>query len=236
VPPLSGARRTADAPSVAALLQSSRIGYKNHSTLLRETFPYHSGGVPFSILITDRPGGDPPEGRTEMNEVRRHIEEHVPALQRYAISLVRNPVAAEDLVQECVVRALTKAKLYKSGSNLRAWLFTILHNLHISEARRVGKWKQPADPEATLAKLSTPASQHPSLMLRSVRKSMMALPDEQRAILYSVGVEGKSYDEVSDEFEIPVGTVKSRCFRAREALQQELNFTWSQESSPSMTA
>ena len=170
-----------------------------------------------------------------MNEVRKHIEEHVPALQRYALSLVRNPVAAEDLVQECVVRALTKAKLYKAGSNLRAWLFTILHNLHISEARRRGKWKQPADPEATLAKLSTPAAQHPSLMLRSVRKSMMALPDDQRAILYSVGVEGKSYDEVSDEFEIPVGTVKSRCFRAREALQKELNFTCSLDSVPSMT-
>lgn len=158
-----------------------------------------------------------------MNVVAKRIEEHVPALQRYALSLARNSAAADDLVQECIVRALTKSRLYTPGTNLRAWLFTILHNLHVSEARRSAKWKQPADPEAALAGLSVPASQPSTVMLRAVRKAMLALPNEQRLILYLVGVEGQSYEDVSEAFDIPVGTVKSRCFRAREALQKDLN-------------
>lgn len=153
------------------------------------------------------------------------IEEHVPALKRYALALARNASAADDLVQDCVVRALTKADLYKNGTNLRAWLFTILHNLHVNEKRREGKWKQPADPSAALASLSKPAAQTESVMLRAVRKAMMVLPRQQRSILYSVGVEGKSYEEVSDEFDLPVGTVKSRCFRARAALNDALENT-----------
>lgn len=158
-----------------------------------------------------------------MNVVAKHVEEHIPALRCYALALARNPIAANDLVQECIVRALTKSRLYKPGTNLRAWLFTILHNLHVSEARRNGKWKKPTDPEAALDALSVPPSQTSSVMLRAVQNAMMALPEHQRLILYSVGVEGKSYEEVSVEFDIPVGTVKSRCFRAREALERDLN-------------
>ncbi|MEX2615451.1 MAG: RNA polymerase sigma factor [Alphaproteobacteria bacterium] len=158
-----------------------------------------------------------------MNEVAQRIEEHVPSLQRYALALCRNAAAADDLVQECVVRGLTKAHLYQSGTNLRAWLFTIMHNLHVSDLRRNGKWKQPADPDAALDNLSVSASQPATVMLRAVSRAMMALPDLQRVILYCVGVEGKSYEEVSREFGIPVGTVKSRCFRAREAVQKRLS-------------
>ena len=157
-----------------------------------------------------------------MNEVAREIENYVPALQRYALALCHNATAADDLVQECIVRGLTKAHLYKAGTNLRAWLFTIMHNLHISDLRRNGKWRQPADPEAALDNLSVSASQTSTVMLRAVGKAMMTLPDLQRVILYCVGVEGKSYEEVSKEFGIPVGTVKSRCFRAREAIQKKL--------------
>jgi RNA polymerase sigma-70 factor (ECF subfamily) len=157
-----------------------------------------------------------------MNQVAEQIETHIPALKRYACALAHNPVAADDLVQECVVRALTKAQLYKPGTNLRAWLFTILHNLYISDVRRNGKWKQAPDPEAALNRLSVPASQTHSVMLRSVRKAMAALPNQQQLILHRVGVEGKSYKEVSDELGIPVGTVKSRCSRARNGLQQML--------------
>lgn len=171
-----------------------------------------------------------------MNEVANRIEEHIPALQRYALSLARNSIAADDLVQECIVRALTKAPLYKPGTNLRAWLFTILHNLHVSEVRRNGKWKRPANPDAALASLSVQASQPTSVMLRAVRKAMMALPNQQRLILYSVGVEGKSYEEVSEECNIPVGTVKSRCFRARERLQKDLSDSCAEDGSLSLVA
>ena len=160
-----------------------------------------------------------------MNEVAEQIEDYLPALKRYALSLARNPAAADDLVQECAMRALSKARLYKPGTNLRAWLFTILHNLYISEGRRSGKWKQPHDPEAAMAKLSAPAPQPATVMLKSVSKAMTALPRQQRRVLFAVGVEGKSYEEVSAEMDIPVGTVKSRCFRARETLVTKLEST-----------
>lgn len=160
--------------------------------------------------------------RAIRQNVAAQIKEHIPALKRYALVLARNASAADDLVQDCLVRALTKADLYKDGTNLRAWLFTIMHNLHVNEKRREGRWKQPADPGAALASLSEPAAQTESVMLRAVRKAMFVLPWQQRSILYSVGVEGKTYEEVSDEFDIPIGTVKSRCSRARAALQDAL--------------
>ena len=111
-----------------------------------------------------------------------------------------------------------------------------MHNLHVSEIRRSGKWKQPADPEAAMDKLSVSASQTSTVMLRAVKKAMMALPTQQRTVLYSVGVEGKSYEEVSEEFDIPVGTVKSRCFRARETLQKDLRDPNTTETGFSMVA
>lgn len=160
-----------------------------------------------------------------MNEVARQIEHHIPALQCYALSLARNTFAAEDLVQECVVRALGKAHLYRAmpGSSLRAWLFTILHNIHISEVRRAGRWRIAADPEASLAALGAAAVQPEVVMLRAVQKAMLTLPDPQRAVLYAIAVDGDSYEEVSERSGIRVGTVKSRCFRARRALERLLN-------------
>ena len=171
-----------------------------------------------------------------MSEVRMRIEGHIPALRRYALSLARNPVAADDLVQDCLVRALDKAELFKAGTNLRAWLFTILRNLHISESRRSGKWKAASDPDTALSMLSSPASQAAAVMLVSVGKAMKELPEQQRLVLYSVGVEGKTYDEVSDELDIPVGTVKSRCFRARESLQGKLGMAEVEGSGMALSA
>ena len=71
-----------------------------------------------------------------MNQVYAEIEDYVPQLRRYALALSHNPVAADDLVQESVARALTKSDLFNAGTNLRAWLFTIMHNVHLSNARR----------------------------------------------------------------------------------------------------
>ena len=158
-----------------------------------------------------------------MNQVAQQIEVHVPALMRYALALAHNPTAAQDLVQECAVRALTKAHLFKGGTNLRAWLFTILHNLYVSEMRRNRNWKEAANSEAAISLLSVPPSQTHSVMLRAVREAMRRLPSQQKLILYLIGVEGRSYKEVSRELGIPIGTVKSRCSRARDTLQQELN-------------
>lgn len=166
------------------------------------------------------------------NEVARNIEKYIPALQRYAVSMTRNSVAADDLVQECVVRALTKARLYRPGTNLRAWLFTILHNLHISEVRRARQWRVPLDPDAALAQLSVPPTQTGTVMLRTVHQAIMALPDQQRQILYSIAFDEKSYDEAAAEMGIPLGTVKSRYSRARRALQLRLGQINEREPEP----
>lgn len=155
-------------------------------------------------------------------EVASQLVENLPHLRRYALALSRNPAAADDLVQECAGRALTKAHLYKPNTNLRAWLFTILHNLHVSECRRQAKQPSMGDPDAAMSKLTVGESQSYSSMWRKVRGAMARLPDDQAAVLTMIGVEGRSYQEVSEKLDLPVGTVKSRCFRAREALQRDL--------------
>ncbi len=157
-----------------------------------------------------------------MNDVRANIVDHLPALQRYAMKLACNPTTAQDLVQECTVRALSKSNLYNSGTNMRAWLFTILHNLHVSSSRRQARHPNVKDPEPALARLATPAPQVAKVMLGEVGKAISQLPKNQRNILMSIGVEGKSYREVSTAFGIPVGTVKSRYARARETLAENL--------------
>lgn len=158
-----------------------------------------------------------------MNDVRKDLERHLPALQRYAMSLACDPALAQDLVQECAMRALTKANLYKPGTNLRAWLFTILHNLHITEIRRTSRWRGAPDPDAEIAKLAVPAAQPWATMLCDAGKAISELPTQQRRLLMSIGVEGKSYDEASSEMKIPLGTVKSGYSRARKALAEKLD-------------
>jgi RNA polymerase sigma-70 factor (ECF subfamily) len=157
-----------------------------------------------------------------MNEVAAGIEEQLPYLRRYAMALTHNPAAADDLVQECAARSLAKSHLYRANTNLRAWLLTILHNLHISEYRRQSRMPVPADPEAALAKLSVRPGQPAAMMIRAVREAMKVLPAEQAAVLMMIGVEGRSYKEVAEQLGLPIGTVKTRCFRARTALQHAL--------------
>ncbi|MBO6947505.1 MAG: sigma-70 family RNA polymerase sigma factor [Rhodospirillales bacterium] len=159
-----------------------------------------------------------------MNDVRKNLERHLPALQRYAMSLACDPAAAQDLVQECAMRALAKANLYKPGTNLRAWLFTILHNLHVSEARRRQRWPAAKDPDLVIERISTPAPQPAAVMLNDVGDAISELPRQQQRLLMSIGVEGKSYDEASDEFGIPLGTVKSGYARARKALAERVSW------------
>lgn len=164
------------------------------------------------------------------NDVRRNLERHLPALQRYAMSLACDPDTAQDLVQECAMRALAKANLYKPGTNLRAWLFTILRNLHVSDARRRRRRPTAKDPDAAIERISTPAPQPAAIMLHDVGDAMAALPVQQRRLLMSIGVEGKSYDEASDAFGIPLGTVKSGYARARKALAARVGWQTATEA------
>jgi len=158
-----------------------------------------------------------------MNQVYAEIEEYLPHLRRYAMALAHNPVAADDLVQESVTRALSKSRLFTEGTNLRAWLFTVMHNVHISNARRNKQIGAPIDPDIAAATLATRPCQEDPLILKALEKAMQIIPDTQRVAVILAGVEGMSYDEISDHLNVPVGTIKSRVSRGREALRKALH-------------
>jgi RNA polymerase sigma-70 factor (ECF subfamily) len=158
-----------------------------------------------------------------MNQVYAEIEDFIPQLRRYALALSHNPIAADDLVQESVARALTKADLFNAGTNLRAWLFTIMHNVHISSARRQKHIGMPIDPDIAAAVLTTQPTQESPLVMKALEKAMQVIPDAQRVAVIMAGIEGMSYEEIAEQLNVPVGTVKSRVSRGRDALRKALH-------------
>ena len=124
-----------------------------------------------------------------MNQVYAEIEDFIPQLRRYALALSHNPVAADDLIQESVARALMKSDLFNAGTNLRAWLFTIMHNIHISNTRRQKHIGMPIDPDIAAATLSTQPSQEAPLVMKALNKAMQVIPDSQRVAVILAGVE-----------------------------------------------
>jgi RNA polymerase sigma-70 factor, ECF subfamily len=147
------------------------------------------------------------------------IEALIPRLRRYARAMVHDPVAADDLVQDCLVRALGKIHLWEKGTDLRAWLFTILHNQHISLARQAARQRDII--ELQKFKPGSPLSpgQMVRLELRDLKRAIARLPKEQRSVILLVGLEGMRYEEVASVVNLPVGTVRSRVSRGRETLR-----------------
>jgi RNA polymerase sigma-70 factor (ECF subfamily) len=158
-----------------------------------------------------------------MNQVYAEIEEFIPQLRRYALALCHNPTAADDLVQESVARALTKSQLFNAGTNLRAWLFTIMHNVHISNMRRQKYVGMPIDPDIAAATLSTQPTQEAPLVMKALNRALQVIPDTQRVAVILAGVEGMSYEEISEHLNVPIGTIKSRVSRGRDALRKVLH-------------
>jgi RNA polymerase sigma factor (sigma-70 family) len=181
------------------------------------------GGFPGSIplnndaddaCLSDHDPDDAPNAA-----IIRLVIQEIPRLQRFARSMARDATLADDLVQECLERALARLHLWQPGSNLRAWLFTILRNLHINGLRR----RQPIlgiDEEALEALGAVPGSQFVSLELRDMRRALLVLPSEQRRVVLLVGLEGVSYGEAATQLGISLGTVKSRLSRGRQALRR----------------
>jgi len=151
---------------------------------------------------------------------RRLIVEHIPRLRRYARSLVGDRYVAEDLVQDTLERAWNKFSLWRPGSDLRAWLFTIMHNVFVNEARR--RRYEIEQLMEDVPQVSVRATQSEQLELRDVDRALRSLPVDQREVLLLVAVEQLTYEEVSNALEIPIGTVMSRLSRARERLRQLL--------------
>jgi RNA polymerase sigma-70 factor, ECF subfamily len=148
------------------------------------------------------------------------LVEQIPNLRRYARALLRDRDAAEDLLQDVLARAWSRLHLWQTGTNMRTWLFAIMHNLHANLVR--GQKRRPAsvELEPQLAHLAEPARQHEDLELGALDRAMGDLPAEQRAAILLIGLEGMSYQEAADLLGVPIGTVMSRLHRGRERLRQ----------------
>ena len=151
--------------------------------------------------------------------LRAQIEALIPRLRRYACAMARDPVAADDLVQDCLVRALGKIHLWEKGTDLRAWLFTILHNLHVSLARQAARQRHSMELQKCNPGLAFLPTQTVRLELRDLEFAIAKLPEEQRSVILLVGLEGMTYDEAALVVNLPVGTVRSRVSRGRETLR-----------------
>lgn len=154
-----------------------------------------------------------------MTELFERITQEIPRLRRYARALTRDVTAADDLVQDCLARGIAKSHLWQEGTDLRAWLFTILHNQYVNTVRRSvreGTSVEVSDAEPTMV---AQAVQLPRLELRDLERALAKLPEEQRQVLLLVGMEGMSYEEVADVVGVPVGTIRSRLSRGRDAVR-----------------
>jgi RNA polymerase sigma-70 factor (ECF subfamily) len=158
-----------------------------------------------------------------MKDMMLLVEPLIPALRRYARTLLRDRAAADDLLQDCLERAITRWHQRRADGDARTWLFTILHNLAISRLRQtVRRGRHVALDEADESVTAQPPTQEDGLHHREVLRALDTLPEDQRSVLLLVSVEDLSYAEAARVLDIPVGTVMSRLSRAREKLSRAM--------------
>lgn len=139
----------------------------------------------------------------------------IPSLQRYASKLTRGGPASDDLVQDCLARALSRSHRFEPGTNMQAWLTTMLKNLHFNNLQRekhvtkVELWDHAAAVEG---------AQYDRLRVRDMDRAFDALTPSQRQVVKLVAIEGRAYQEAADELDVSIGTIRSRLCRAREKL------------------
>jgi RNA polymerase sigma-70 factor (ECF subfamily) len=180
--------------------------------------------LPSSSLASLPSRGEPEEARRQqrgfpMSDFARLLEVEIPRLRRYARALTRDVTRADDLVQSCLTRAVAKQHLWH-GTDLRAWLFTILHNQHVNDVRRSVREGIGVAVEEMAPLLTVQSSAIAALQLRDLEKAIAKLPQEQRQVILLVGLEGMRYEEVALILKVPVGTVLSRLSRGRDQLRR----------------
>ncbi len=144
------------------------------------------------------------------------IEAVIPRLRRYARALTGERIAADDLVPDTLERALRKLHLFRPGTDLRAWLFTVMHNVFVNQVRA---GRLPVVDDEDMSELPQREQEADGLAIRDLDRALLRLPDDQRAVLLLVALEDMSYEEAARTLEIPIGTVMSRLSRAREKLR-----------------
>lgn len=148
---------------------------------------------------------------------RDELQEHLPAMRAFAISLTRNNATADDIVQDALVKAWTNIDRFERGSNMRAWLFTILRNTYYSTYRK--SKREVADVDGVFTKNVAEKPAHDGhIQMAEFRRALDTLPVEQREALLLVGASGFSYEEAAEMCGVALGTIKSRINRARAQL------------------
>ena len=156
----------------------------------------------------------------EADQLAHEVASHVAALRRYALVLVGDGAEADDLVQESLSRVLAQTRSWRPVHDLRAYMFTTLHNVFVDHSRRQRVRRSDVPLEHALATLSLPANQLKRLEFRDLITSLGKLPSQQREVVLLIGLEGMSYMEAARVLGVPIGTVMSRLSRGREALRQ----------------
>jgi RNA polymerase sigma-70 factor, ECF subfamily len=154
-----------------------------------------------------------------MCEFHRLLEYEIPRLRRYARALTRDSNRADDLVQDTLERGLAKSHLWQLGTDLRAWLFTIMHNQYVNDIRRASRERATVDVDQVASTLAATTDPTASRQLSEFESALSRLSKGQREVVLLVGLEGMSYDEAARILRVPIGTIRSRLGRAREALR-----------------
>lgn len=149
-----------------------------------------------------------------------HLERWIPNLRRYARALTRDREQADDLVQDCLERALSRRHLWKEDGNTRAWLFTIMHNIHANDTRRISSRPPTVTIDDAVGYHARPPAQPARIAGLEVAAALDELSGEQRQVILLVALEGMSYGEVAETLGIAQGTVMSRLSRGRERLRR----------------
>jgi RNA polymerase sigma-70 factor (ECF subfamily) len=155
-----------------------------------------------------------------VSDIADLVEPHIPALRRYAWALLRDDHAADDLVQDCLERAVSRWHLRRRDGNLRAWLFAILHNLFVSGRRTLTRRGPHGSLDDMTMQPVAAGDPEQSAASRDVLDALAALPEEQRTVILLVAVEDLSYEEAARVIGVPIGTVMSRLSRGRERLRR----------------
>ena len=152
-----------------------------------------------------------------MDRFGQLLSEQIPRLRRYARALAGDAQQADDLVQDCLERAWSRAHQWRAGSDLCAWLFTVMHNLFVNQVRRLARAPDSAPLQEDVAGRAD-APEH-AVQRADLSAALAQLPPPQREVLLLVALEGMSYEETAAILDLPLGTVMSRLYRARERMR-----------------
>jgi RNA polymerase sigma-70 factor (ECF subfamily) len=167
---------------------------------------------------------DPQSPDESFTDPRDEIVTHLPSLRAFALSLTRNGASADDLVQDSIVKAWRNIDKFTVGTNMRAWLFTILRNTYYSDRRRAKR--EVSDPDGVFAaQLSSKPDHDGRLAMKDFFTAFAQLPDEQREALILGGASGFAYEEAAETCNVAVGTIKSRVNRGRKRLVELLQMS-----------